>query len=148
MTESRDDVLSHFAAFPARLEAAAFESAASAHPPEGEWGVTEHLLHLLAVESIVWQTRLAQVAKEDDPQWSWTEPGQAPGFEGAALSTILAAIAEARATTVSRVDALDEAGWQRFGTHATYGRLDVAGLLRLAHDHDEEHLAAIRALGV
>jgi DinB family protein len=148
VTESRDDVLSHVARFPAKLEAAAFESAASAHPPEGEWGVTEHLLHLLAVESIVWQTRLAQVAREDDPQWSWTEPGQAPGFDGAPLSTILAAYAEARATTLSHVDALDEAGWARFGTHATYGRLDVTGLLRLAHDHDEDHLAAIRALGV
>ena len=106
------------------------------------------MLHLLAVESIVWQTRLAQVATEDDPQWSWTEPGQAPGYDGAPLSTMLAAYAEARATTVSRVDALDEAGWRRSGTHATYGHLDVAGLLRLAHDHDEDHLAAIRALGV
>ena len=148
MSESRDELLSHVAGFPALLEAAAFESAGSAHPPEGEWGVTEHLLHLLAVESVVWQTRLAQVAREDDPQWSWTEPGQAPGFDGAPLSTILAAYAEARATTVSRVDGLDEAGWARYGTHATYGRLDVTGLLRLAHDHDEEHLAAIRALGV
>ena len=88
------------------------------------------------------------MAKEDDPQWSWTEPGLAPGFDDAPLSTILAAYAEARATTVSRIDVLDDAGWHRFGTHATYGRLDVAGLLRLAHDHDEEHLAAIRALGV
>jgi hypothetical protein len=141
-------LLRRFAEFPAQLERAAFESAASAHPTEGEWGVTEHLLHLLAVESIVWQARLAQVAREDDPQWSWTEPGQATGFDGAPLSTILAVYAEARATTVSRVDALDQAGWHRFGTHATYGRLDVAGLIRLAHDHDAVHLAAIRALGV
>ncbi len=31
----------------------------------------------------------------------------------------------------------------RTGVHATYGRLDVAGLLRLAIDHDEEHLAGL-----
>jgi hypothetical protein len=44
---------------------------------------------------------------------------------------------------VATVRALDEAGWERFGTHATYGRLDVAGLVRLAIDHDEEHLAGL-----
>ena len=51
--------------------------------------------------------------------------------------------AKRRAKSVATVRALDEAGWARFGTHATYGRLDVAGLLRLAIDHDEEHLAGI-----
>jgi DinB family protein len=145
---SRAELLSEIADFPARLEAGAIGAAASSHPAAGEWGVTEHVLHLLAVESVVWQARLAQVAAEDDPQWSWTEPGHAPGFDGAPLSSILAAYAEARATTLSHVGLLDDAGWARFGTHATYGRLDVAGLLRLAFDHDEDHLAAIRALGV
>ena len=40
--------------------------------------------------------------------------------------------ARRRAKTVATVRALDEAGWARSGTHETYGRLDVAGLLRLA----------------
>ncbi len=38
---------------------------------------------------------------------------------------------------------LDDAGWARFGTHVTYGVLDVAGLLNLAIDHDEDHLAGL-----
>ena len=51
--------------------------------------------------------------------------------------------ARRRAKTVATVSALDDAGWARFGTHETYGRLDVAGLLRLAIDHDEEHAASL-----
>jgi hypothetical protein len=43
------------------------------------------------------------------------------------------------------VAAFDDAGWARTGVHATYGRLDVAALLRLAADHDDEHLAALEA---
>jgi hypothetical protein len=48
-----------------------------------------------------------------------------------------------RAATVARLDALDAAGWARTGRHATYGVLDVTALLRIALDHDEEHLAQV-----
>ena len=56
---------------------------------------------------------------------------------------ILAAFARRAGQTVATIRALDEAGWARTGTHATYGRLDVAGLLRIAIDHDAEHLASL-----
>jgi hypothetical protein len=130
------------------LEAAAIPAAASPHPGEDEWGVSEIVRHLIAVESEVHQRRQADVATLDDPEWSWTEPGQAPGYDDATLEEILAAFAAARAETVATVTTLDPSGWTRQGTHATYGVLDVEGLIRLAADHDEDHLAAIRALGV
>jgi hypothetical protein len=57
---------------------------------------------------------------------------------------IVAAFAIARATTAASVRSLDEAGWARSGTHATYGRLDVEGLLRIAIGHDQEHLEGLR----
>ena len=109
----------------------------------GEWGPTEVARHLLAVEREVWESRLARVAAEDDPRWSWTEPGLAEGYEGMPIAVVLDAFAAARAANVATVRALDEAGWARSGTHATYGRLDVAGLLRIAIDHDEEHLRGL-----
>lgn len=46
-------------------------------------------------------------------------------------------------STVALVRTLDDAGWTRAGIHATYGRLDVTGLLRLATDHDEEHIKGL-----
>ncbi|MFL5650098.1 MAG: DinB family protein, partial [Chloroflexota bacterium] len=113
--------------------------------PDGEWGPTETVRHLIAVEDEVWRKRLARLAKEDDPRWAWTEPGLAPGFDESPLLEVLTVFARRRAKTVATVRALDEAGWARFGSHETYGRLDVAGLLRLAIDHDEGHAAALSA---
>jgi hypothetical protein len=139
---SRAELVQAFAGFPDRLGAGAW--AAPARPVRaGEWGPAEVVRHLIAVEGEVWQARLARVAAEDDPHWAWTEPGLAPGFDDAGLDRILAAFTAARAQTAASVRELDEAGWARFGTHATYGRLDVEGLLRLASDHDDGHLAGL-----
>ena len=95
------------------------------------------------MEDEVWQPRFAQVAAEDDPHWGWTEPGLASGFDGVGLEAILAAFAIARAATVATVQALDDTGWARYGTHATYGILDIEGQLRIAVDHDESHLEGL-----
>ena len=78
---------------------------------------------------------------------SWTEPGLEPGFDGAPPDEIVAAFAEVRAETVATILILDDAGWARSGTHATYGMLDVAGLMRIAVDHDREHLEGIARAG-
>ena len=140
---NRAELVDVFAAFPERLGAGA-RSARVRPVADGEWGPAEVVRHLIAVEAEVWRTRLARVATEDDPQWSWTEPGIAPGFDDAGLDQILAAFAAARATTAAAVRSLDDAGWARHGTHATYGRLDVEGLLRIAIDHDASHLEQLR----
>ena len=132
-----------FAGFPDRFAQAA--RASETQPiTDGEWGPAENVRHLIAVEAEVWQVRLARVAAEDDPQWAWSEPGPPPGFEDAALEAILAAFATARAVTTASLRALDNAGWARHGTHATYGRLDVEGLLRIAIDHDASHLEQLQ----
>jgi hypothetical protein len=138
----RDTRLTAFAAFPERLRHAA-SATADGQPPPGEWGPIEVVRHLIAVEGEVHQRRLGQVSIEDDPRWVWTEPGLAEGYDGASLERVLAAFSEARAATVSMLRQLDEAGWARAGTHDTYGRLDVDGLVRLASDHDHEHLAGL-----
>ena len=139
---NRAELVEAFASFPERLGGAAY--VVEDHPSaSGEWGPTEVARHLLAVEREVWESRLARVAAEDDPRWSWTEPGLAEGYEGMPIVVVLDAFVTARAANVATVRGLDEAGWGRSGTHATYGRLDVAGLLRIAIDHDEEHLRGL-----
>jgi hypothetical protein len=135
----RDARLTTFAAFPERLARAA--TTVERPPPAGEWGPIEVVRHLIAVEDEVHQRRLREIAIGDEPRWVWTEPGLAEGYVGAPLERVLDAFARARAETVSTLRQLDEAGWARAGTHDTYGRLDVDGLVRLASDHDDEHLA-------
>ena len=73
---SEPELVDAFAAFPGRLAAAAKARVAEWRPfPEGEWGPNETVRHLIAVENEVWRARLARLAKEDDPHWTWTEPG-------------------------------------------------------------------------
>jgi DinB family protein len=139
---SDDELVEAFAHFPTRLAAAA-RMARDRPVVPGEWGPAEVVRHLIAVEDEVWQSRLARLAAEDRPHWPWTEPGLAPGFEGAPLDEILAVFATVRAETAATVRVLDDPGWARTGTHDTYGVLDVAALLRIAIDHDAEHLASL-----
>ncbi len=138
----RAAALDAFAGFPGRLVEAA--NAAADHPARPrEWTPAEVVRHLIAVEAEVWQSRLASLATEDHPHWPWTEPGLAPGFDGLPLDEILVSFAAARAATAATIRALDEVGWARSGTHETYGVLDVEGLLRIAIDHDRDHLAGL-----
>jgi len=125
-----------------RLEVAA-QAASTTTIAAGEWGPSEVIRHLVAVERAVWHVRFAQIAVDDDPLWDWTEPRPTPELEGASLDHILAVFAEVRGQTVATVRAFDATGWARRGTHATYGVLDVAGLVRMAVDHDEEHLQGL-----
>jgi hypothetical protein len=113
-------------------------------PAEGRWSAREVVLHLVAVEEVVWQARLDALAREALPRWQWTEPGLWTGPGGDTLDGALAAFAARRGATVARLDALDADSWARRGRHDTFGLLDVAALLRIALDHDEEHLRQIR----
>jgi hypothetical protein len=135
-------VRDRIATFPERLAAAA--RAASPEPPApGEWVPTQIVRHLIAVEELVWHVRLAQLEHEDHPRWRWVEPGQWLGKPGADLDEVLATHAAVRERTLTMLDALGADGWARTGTHDTYGVLDVAGLMTVAADHDDEHLASL-----
>jgi hypothetical protein len=140
----RAALVSRLASAPARVAAAA----PAAHPDPGEWAAREVVGHLVAVETAVWQARLDQLSTIDGPAWTWTEPGVSSDPRAATLDGALARFAALRAATVARVRQLDEGGWSRTGVHATFGRLDVAGLLRVAVAHDDEHLAALEASAV
>ena len=131
---------------PARIRRAA-DAAERVTPRAGEWTAQQIVLHLVAVETLVFQRRLADLAETESPAWDWVEPGPAEAGSGETLADSLLRFAAARLATLDRVAELDEDGWQRSGRHATLGRLNVAGLLALAGDHDQEHLSALVRLG-
>jgi hypothetical protein len=139
---NRDEMVETFAAFPGRFATAARVAEARVFP-NGEWGPSEVGRHLIAVERKVWWTRFASIVEEDEPHWSWMEPGLEPRMENATLEEVLARHAEVRARSISILDGFDEAAWARTGVHATFGRLDAAGLLGIVTDHDAEHLAGL-----
>jgi hypothetical protein len=137
-----DSVRARLAALPPALADAA-RAAPKEPPAPGEWTPAEIVRHLIAVEEEVWQARLRQLQTEDHPRWRWVEPGQWLGAPGADLDEVLARQAAARDATLAMLDALGPKGWNRTGTHETYGVLDVAGLMARAADHDDEHLASL-----
>jgi len=112
-------------------------------PGPGEWSAREVILHLAAVEEEVWHARLDALASESYPQWPWVEPALWSGPGDATFEGAFEAYATRRSATIARIDALDTAGWQRTGRHEVFGVLDVAAMLRILLDHDEEHLAQI-----
>jgi DinB superfamily len=132
------------AGYPDRLVTAA-QHAATRPTLDGEWTPEEVVRHLIAVETGVHQARLLDVAIADGPRWDWTEPRPWPGEPDLDLDGVLERFAAMRAVTVATVKALDADGWARAGIHATYGPLDVGGLLRLAIDHDEDHFRGLKS---
>jgi len=145
---ARAAVLDRLASAPGRLAAEAARVAAAeaeSGVPAGEWTPAQVLAHLVAVEREVWQARLAMLGGATEPEWRWTEPGPVADPRAATADGASALFADARAATLERLAALDEPGWARTGVHATFGRLDVVGLLAVAASHDDEHLEALRA---
>ncbi len=146
MTPEQQVIRDALAAVPARTAsaAAARPSISPEDGPEpGDWSAREVVLHLAAVEEEVWHARIDALGTETFPHWPWTEPGLWVGPDDDTFFGALAAFTERRVQTVARLDALSAADWARQGRHATFGVLDVAALLRIALEHDEEHLAQI-----
>ena len=139
---SRAAALTELSDFPTRL-ATASRAAASRPVEDGEWTPEQVVRHLVAVERQVHQGRLRDLDAEAEARWSWTEPGPWTGEPGLDLEGVLARFAVARETTLATLAGLDDAGWERAGTHETFGRLDVDGLVKNAIDHDAEHLGGL-----
>jgi hypothetical protein len=112
----------------------------------GEWSVAQVLQHLIAVEWHVVNARLDSLDAETEPHWAWAEPGPADGIGDGSIAAAAVVFAASREATVDRLRAMPLDGWRRAGVHATYGRLDVAGLLALMLEHDEAHLGELERL--
>ena len=140
--DARVDVRQRLFAIPDRLASAA-RSAVGRPVPPGEWGPSEVVRHLIAVEEGVWHARLRQLATEERPTWPWVEPEPWQGSPGATLDELLAEFAARRRETLAILDGFEDDGWARTGIHATWGEVDVIGLMIRAIDHDDEHIAGL-----
>lgn len=138
----RDGRLQRLAAFP-EVVAGAARSAAARPVVDGEWTPQQVVRHLIAVDLEVHQRRVRDLAIEDEPIWSWQEPGPWPDEPTLDLAGVLDRFVSVRGETVAMYRALDDAAWARTGRHATFGQLDADGLLGLVVDHDAEHLEGL-----
>lgn len=146
MTPDQQSLISELESIPTRMAGAA-RLAAQKPLLSGEWSPRTILIHMLAGDVQIWQARLKMMAEQDNPHWLWTEPDLAEWerqFESRSLDDLAAEFARTRGEIVSHLKALDDAGWARVGTHATFGQLDVAGLCTRLLEHDYEHLTELQ----
>lgn len=115
-------------------------------PRPGEWSTQAVVGHLWRTERQVWQARLEQMLREDNPYWQWWDPDRfdwEADFGASDLNVLLDAYEFLRAATCDYLRDLSDEQWARRGTHQTYGELDVMGLMQKAVEHDREHLATL-----
>jgi hypothetical protein len=112
----------------------------------GEWSTGAALGHLWRCEVDVWQYRLAQMQREENPFWEYWDPAQyawEAEFGATDILSLLDAFEFRRSQTCKYLRALTDEGWARRGEHRVFGKVDVAGLMREALKHDREHLATL-----
>jgi len=115
-------------------------------PAEGEYSIKETIGHLRD-HAEVWHKRLSATCSLTDPRWTAFDGDasvRSHGYQEADVNALAATIREWRAKTS---DLLSQAvDWTRLGQHPELGRRSLRQWAEFVIAHDEEHLAAIRAL--
>ncbi len=116
-------------------------------PADNEWSATEIMCHLRDVEVEVNQPRLMRIVEESNPFISAVDSDPwavARNYNAQSGPEALAAFAEARRATLSTLDQLSPADWERPARHALFGPTTAQELLSFTNEHDRLHLRQIR----
>jgi len=115
-------------------------------PEPGEFSVHEVVVHCADSETNS-HSRIRYVLAEDNAQISGYDPmNWATKFDymNHPIEPSMATVEAVRANTVPILEALDEAAWQKAGTHTEHGRGYTAELwLKIYAEHCREHVEQI-----
>jgi hypothetical protein len=118
--------------------------AAARRPTPGEWSATETVTHLAAGEA-PFLTRVRRIVAEDNPFLPYFGPDVARPDASQRLPEALAHFAAERARLVDFLAGLPDDAWERPAVHETLGATTLARQAQNIIDHDQEHLAQLRA---
>jgi hypothetical protein len=108
-------------------------------PDPGQWSFRYIAAHLATVDKECYRDRVVRIAAGENPYFeSYFNTGR--DFSQFDLRDSLHEWAVTRQEIVNLVRALPEEKWSFIGTHATFGKLTVLDVLRMMHDHDQEHI--------
>ena len=111
-------------------------------PDPYSWSLAEVMCHLRDVENEVHQVRFRALLAEENPFISgvssddWAETRKYCWQDGAAARD---AFLTNRQNTLLLLQGLNEAEWNRIGTHAFFGPTTLLELVNLAVNHDQVH---------
>jgi hypothetical protein len=115
-------------------------------PPDGGW-TARQVCHHLADSELTSAIRVRRLLAEDDAViHGYDEEAFAARLHyERPIGPSLEAFRLARETTAAILDRLDDADWERSGTHTESGPYGVETWLAIYADHGEDHAAQIRA---
>ncbi len=127
-------------------------AALDARPAANEWS-SRDIVHHLADSEMTSAIRLRRLLVEDNPRIVGYDQDEFARrlFYDRPIEASLAAFHAARLTTAELLDQMDDADWERAGTHDERGRYSVTDWLDLyavhAHDHADQIRRARAAAG-
>jgi hypothetical protein len=145
----REALITHYRTGYAAAEAALAgitEEELDRRPADGGWTAREVTHHLADSEAMAF-IRLRRLIAEDDPLIvGYDEPEWARRLHyDRPIGSSLAVLGAVRAASVSLLERLTPAEWQRRGTHSESGPYGVEDWLRIYAAHSHEHADQIRA---
>ncbi len=111
----------------------------------GAWTLRDIAAHLATTERECFEPRIRAMAAGDRPEFEYYSNDERD-FDGVSLQEALKEWTETRARLIDYVQGLSEEERSRVGVHTKFGELTVDGYLRVALDHDQDHLRSLERL--
>jgi hypothetical protein len=111
----------------------------------GAWTLRDIAAHLATTEIECFEPRIRAMAAGERPEFEYYSNDERD-FDGVALHSALSEWGETRARLIDFVRGLSEEERARVGVHKKFGELTVDGYLRIALEHDQDHLLSLERL--
>src|SRR3982074_1137763 len=111
----------------------------------GAWTLRDIAAHLAATEKECFEPRIRAMAAGEHPEFEFYSNDDRD-FDHIALKSALAEWADSRTRLLEFVRGLSDEERNRVGVHAKFGEVTVDGYLKIALDHDRDHLRSLERL--
>ncbi len=111
----------------------------------GAWTLRDIAAHLATTERECFEPRIRAMAAGERPEFEYYSNDQRD-FDGISLGRALTEWADTRNRLIDFVRGLSDEERNRVGVHTKFGELTVDGYLRIALDHDRDHLRSLERL--
>ncbi len=129
-----------------QLVVAMTQIVADDHPGRvGAWTLRDIAAHLAATETECFEPRIRAMAAGERPEFEFYSNDERD-FDGITLQSAINEWTESRARIIGFVRGLSDEERSRVGVHSKFGELTVDGYLRIALDHDQDHLKSLERL--
>ena len=118
-------------------------------PSDKHFSLLEHVCHLRDIEREGYSVRLKRILSEKHPTLPDIDGdrlARARDYNSESFAAALTGFTVARRTNVRSIESVEAGYLNRTGLLENVGIITVNELLSIVHQHDEEHLLAIREL--